>query len=463
MTTLEQIPAVVENLRAGFQSERTRPLEWRFEQLRGVERLLQEREHEILEALYADVGKPTMEAYLSEVGYVTREVNYVQKHLAKWTKAEKIKTPVIAQPGKSLVLKEPLGVVLIIGPWNYPFHLVMAPLVGALAAGNCVAIKPSEVAPRTSALLARWLPEYLDPQAVAVIEGGVAETTELLKQRYDHIFYTGNGHVGRIVMEAAAKHLTPVTLELGGKSPCILDEHVDLEVAVRRIVWGKFVNAGQTCVAPDYILAHEAIYERAISRIKATIFEFYGENPQSSPDYARIVNARHWQRLMKLVPSGEVVCGGTGDESQRYLAPTVLRNVPTDSLVMQDEIFGPILPVLPVQHMEQAIQFVNERPKPLALYVFTSNDTVAERVLHRTSSGAANVNHVWMHMAVPGLPFGGVGASGMGAYHGKHTFDTFTHRKAVLHKPTSMDPPLMYPPYTDSKSKWLRRLSGITF
>jgi acyl-CoA reductase-like NAD-dependent aldehyde dehydrogenase len=302
------------------------------------------------------------------------------------------------------------------------------------------------------------VPEYLDPDCFVVVEGGVPETTAVLKEQFDYIFYTGNGTVGRIVMDAAAKHLTPVTLELGGKSPTLVDKDVDLDVAARRITWGKFFNAGQTCVAPDYILAHEAIESRLIDKLRATVKEFYGEDPKKSKDFARVVNSRHVQRLSKLLGSGDVVTGGDYDESQNYLAPTILRNVREDSPVMQDEIFGPILPVIKVQDMDSAIEFVNKRPKPLALYIFSNNREVQDRVIARTSSGGMSVNHAVVHLSVPGLPFGGVGPSGMGAYHGKASFDTFSHKKSVLRKGFALDAPILYPPYTESKQKWLKKL-----
>lgn len=451
--------AAVARLRDTFDSGRTRSYEWRAAQLEALGRLVSENERAILDALHADVGKPGLEAFTAEVGYTLGEIAHARKSLRRWMKPERVATPLVTQPGSSRIHREPLGVVLIIGPWNYPFQLVGGPLVGALAAGNCVVVKPSEVAPATSALVARLVAQYLDPDGVAVVEGGVPETTALLEERFDHIFYTGNGTVARVVMAAAAKHLTPVTLELGGKSPCIIDRDVDLEVAAKRIAWGKFFNAGQTCVAPDYLLVHEEVHDALLERLVSTVREFYGDDPKASPDFGRIVNARHHQRLMKLLPgSGTAVLGGTGDEASRYLAPTLLRDVPHDAPVMEGEIFGPILPVLKIRTIDEAIRFVNARPKPLALYVYSQNVEVQDRVLANTSSGGAVVNHCWMHLAVPGLPFGGVGESGMGAYHGQHSFETFSHRKAVLRKPTSLDPPLLYPPYTAAKERWIRRL-----
>ena len=411
----EQISAIVARLRAGFDSGRTRPLAFRQQQLAGVARLLKECERRIEEALHHDLGRPSVEAFAGDIAFIAAELAFTRRRLPGWVKPERVSTPLVAQPGKSRIYREPLGVVLIIGPWNYPLQLVLVPLIGALAAGNCAVVKPSELAPATSALLAELLPEYVDGACLQVVEGAVPETTALLAERFDSIFYTGNGHVGRIVLEAAAKHLTPVTLELGGKSPCIVDRHTDLDVAARRILWGKFYNAGQTCVAPDYVLAHAAIEDALLARMKATLREFYGPDPRSSPDFGRIVNVGHHRRLVQLLAgSGEVLIGGEANEDERYLAPTILRNVPADAPAMADEIFGPILPVLRVHDVDEAIAFVNARPKPLALYLFTKDRGVQTRVLERTSSGGVSVNHTTMHLVVPSLPFGGVGRAAWG-------------------------------------------------
>jgi len=450
--------ALVKGLRAAFNSERTRPIEWRLGQLDALKRMCEEREAEIAEATAQDLGKPAIETFITEIAVTIAEIDYVRRRLRGWMKPERVPTALPAQPGRSYIQREPLGVVLIMGAWNYPFQLTLGPFIAAVAAGNCAVLKPSEIAPHTSALIARLVPQYLDRDCVKVFEGGIGPTTQLLTEQFDHIFYTGSGNVGRIIMEAAAKHLTPVTLELGGKSPTIIDRDADLDVAARRIVWGKFTNAGQTCVAPDYILAHESIKPALISKLKSCIQSFFGDNPRKSSDYGRIVNERHHRRLTKLLGSGRIVHGGEGSESERYLAPTLLDDVSPDSPIMAEEIFGPILPILSIRSIDEAISFVNARPKPLALYVFTSSGESADRVLERTTSGGAVVNHVIMHLAVPGLPFGGVGPSGMGAYHGRHGFEVFSHRKSVLKKPTVLDPPIAYPPYTEGKKRWIRRL-----
>jgi aldehyde dehydrogenase (NAD+) len=456
---LEHIRSTLSQLRATFETGRTRPYEWRARQLERLQSFLTENEAALVKALQEDVGKTQMDAWTAEIADVKTGIAHLQKNLRRYMKPEKVSTPLPLLPGKSMVVSEPLGVVLVISAWNYPIALALTPLAGALAAGNCAVLKPSEVAPLTSALLAELLPKYLDPEAVRVLEGGVPETTELLAQQFDHIFYTGSTAVGRIVMAAAAKHLTPVTLELGGKSPCIVDQHTDLVVAARRVAWAKFYTTGQTCIAPDYVLCHAAVHDAFVTQLVATIREFWGDDAKASVDYGRVVNSRHYQRLMGLIPgSGKVACGGTGDEGERYIAPTVLTEVPAESKVMGEEIFGPILPVLKVDSVEAAVRFINARPKPLALYLFSGDERSYEAVVNGTSSGGLVHNHALMHFAVPGLPFGGVGQSGMGAYHGRHSFDTFSHRKAVLKKSTSLDASLQYPPYTDSKKSWLRRL-----
>lgn len=449
---------VARSLRAYFRSGTTKTLAWRLSQLDALEHLLRERESDILAALHADLAKPASEAFTSEVGMTLSEVRHVRKKLRAWMKPERVRTSLVAMPGRSYVYREPLGVVAIIAPWNYPFQTTVLPLVGALAAGNCIVVKPSEIAPHSSALMAKWLPKYLDPKAVRVFEGGVPETTALLREKWDHIFYTGNGNVGRIVMEAAAKHLTPVTLELGGKSPAIVDDTADLDVAARRIVYGKFFNAGQTCVAPDYVLVHHDVHDALVNRMVSAIREFYGDDPKQSPDFARIIDERHHARLTRLLEGADVVTGGETDLGEKYIAPTILRNVRETDAVMQEEIFGPILPVVSVPDIGAAIAFVNRGNKPLALYCFSTSKSAQDRVLAETSAGGTTINHVWMHVGVPSLPFGGVGESGTGAYHGRHSFETFSHRRGVLKKSSLPDPPLLFPPYAPWKLRWIRRL-----
>jgi aldehyde dehydrogenase (NAD+) len=453
------ISTTVARLRQNFNVGLTRTYTYRQQQLAGMARFLKECEEEIKSALLADLGKPAAETLIAEIAITTLDLKHAQKNLAAWMKRKKVSTALIAQPGVSYIYPEPLGVALIIAPWNYPVQLTLAPLIGALAAGNCVVLKPSEVAPATSHLLATVLPKYIDSACLAVFEGGVPETTALLAEHFDHIFYTGSGTVGRVVMTAAAKNLTPVTLELGGKSPCIVDASTNLDVAVRRIIWAKFSNAGQTCIAPDYILVDAAIADSLLEKMKITLGDFYGDNPASSKDYGRIINSHHYQRLINLLSgSGDIYLGGNGDEAERYLAPTILRNVPDNAPIMADEIFGPILPVININNIDEAIAFINARPKPLALYLFSSDQSICERVIANTSSGSVAINYPMMQVTNPELPFGGVGASGMGAYHGKASFDTFTHFKSVLKKPTWIDLAMMYPPYSTTFTRLIRWL-----
>jgi aldehyde dehydrogenase (NAD+) len=455
----ERIVALVQRLRRSFVAGVTRPVEWRLQQLGKLQAMVDENEDALFDALKSDIGRCRFESFVAETSFLRGEIKHALNNLRRWLKPKRVRAPMPLQPAKAMIYREPLGVVLIIAPWNYPIQLALAPLVGAIAAGNCAVIKPGEVAAASSELLARLVPKYLDSDCFAVVEGGVRETTTLLAQRFDHLFYTGNGVVGRIVMQAAAKHLTPVTLELGGKSPCIVDEDVDLDVAAKRIAWGKFFNAGQTCIAPDYVLVHRSVEGRLLDKLSQTIKEFYGEDPKQSQDFARIINDRHVARLKQLLDSGEKVTGGQVDEEERYVAPTVLTKVDPKAAVMDEEIFGPILPVLPVDGIDQAIEFVNQREKPLALYVFTKNKESAERVLQRTSSGGVSVNDIAAHFMPHELPFGGVGPSGIGAYHGRASFETFSHKKSVVDKATYVDPALRYPPYDDNKYKWVRRLT----
>ncbi|MFI1105506.1 aldehyde dehydrogenase family protein [Streptomyces melanogenes] len=433
MNPIQEQPAdTVARLRATFRTGRTKPVEWRTTQLRRLRAMLTERGADLVESLRADLGKSPAEVQRTEIGFTVREIDHTLEHLAQWLRPEPAPVPEHLGGATAWTQYDPLGVVLVIAPWNYPAQLLLTPMIGALAAGNTVVVKPSELAPATSAVLARLLPEYLDPDAVAVVEGGIPETTALLAERFDHIFYTGNGTVGRIVMAAAVQHLTPVTLELGGKSPVFVDRDADLDTVAARLAAGKFLNAGQTCVAPDYVLTDPETARALEPALARAVEALYGADPQASAEYGRIVNERHFDRLSALLDSGRVVTGGQGDRATKYLAPTVLADVDPKSPVMREEIFGPILPIVTVADLDEAIGFINDRDKPLALYAFTESTTTRERLAAETSSGGLGLGLPLAHLTVSDLPFGGVGESGMGNYHGRYSIETFSHRKAVL-------------------------------
>ncbi|MEU0337828.1 aldehyde dehydrogenase family protein [Streptomyces bobili] len=436
--TPEQPADVVARLRATFRTGRTKPAHWRSGQLRRLREMLTERGDDLAAALHTDLGKSAKEAYRTEIDFTVREIDHTLDHLDEWLRPEPAPVPAhLGADARAWTQYDPLGVVLVIAPWNYPAQLLLAPLVGALAAGNAVLVKPSELAPATSAALARLLPAYLDTDAVAVVEGGIPQTTALLAERFDHIFYTGNGAVGRIVMRAAAEHLTPVTLELGGKSPAFVDRGTDLAVVADRLVRGKFLNAGQTCVAPDYVLTDPETAAALEPLLAEAVEKVHGTDPQTSGEYGRIINERHFDRLTGLLDSGRVVVGGSSDRRDRYIAPTVLADVDPASPVMREEIFGPILPIVTADGLDGAIAFINDRDKPLALYVFSESEGTRARIAAETSSGGLGHGLPLAHLTVSDLPFGGVGESGMGNYHGRYSMETFSHRKAVLEKPLS--------------------------
>ncbi|MFF1808282.1 aldehyde dehydrogenase family protein [Streptomyces sp. NPDC058251] len=432
----EQPADVVSRLRATFRSGRTKPVEWRTRQLRRLREMLTEHGEDLAAALHADLGKSSTEAFRTEINFTVREIDHTLEHLDGWLRPESAPVPAhLGDDASAWTQYDPLGVVLVIAPWNYPLQLLLTPLLGALAAGNAVVAKPSELAPATSDVVARLLPRYLDTEAVAVVEGGIPETTALLAERFDHIFYTGNGTVGRIVMRAAAEHLTPVALELGGKSPAFVDRDADLAVVADRLARGKFLNAGQTCVAPDYVLTDPETARALEPELAQAVEALFGTEPRRSAEFGRIVNERHFDRLSSLLDSGRTVTGGDSDRATKYIAPTVLADVDPKAPVMREEIFGPILPIVTVADLDEAIGFINDRDKPLALYVFTESDTTRERIAAETSSGGLGFGLPLAHLTVSDLPFGGVGESGMGSYHGRYSIETFSHRKAVLEKP----------------------------
>lgn len=455
-----RIADVFHRKRVFSQEGRTRSVSSRIGQLKVLKKAIKQNEQSILDALWADLRKPTLEGYGAEIAFPVREINHAIKNLRAWAKPVKVPTDLIDFSASSRIYSEPLGVVLIIGPWNYPFQLLLAPLVGAIAAGNCAILKPSEIAPHSSSVLATIIRDNFDPSFVSVVEGGPQETQILLSCGFDHIFFTGGTNIGKIVMKAAAEHLTPITLELGGKSPCIVDNDIQIDYTASRIAWGKFINAGQTCVAPDYLLVHRAIKKQLLEKIVTRLKEFWGEDPSKSPDYGRIVSDKHFVRLSQLLQDGDIISGGSMNSEDRYIAPTIIDKVSFEHKVMQEEIFGPILPVMDYEDLTEAISIVNELPKPLALYFFSKNKHNQERILRETSSGGVAINDTVSYEVSSSLPFGGVGPSGMGNYHGKASFDTFSHKKSVLNKSFLLDIRLRYPPYKQKLNfvRWLFRL-----
>uniref|UniRef100_A0A674P1S8 Aldehyde dehydrogenase n=1 Tax=Takifugu rubripes TaxID=31033 RepID=A0A674P1S8_TAKRU len=417
----------LQRAREAFLSGRTRAVEFRLQQLHALQKMITEKETDISSALKEDLNRSQYDTPLLELISIENEIKLAIEKLSEWAAPRPVEKNLLTISDEAYIQLEPLGVVLIIGAWNYPWAVTLLPLVGAIAAGNAAVVKPSELSESSSVLLRSLLPHYLDKDLYPVVTGGASETQELLRLRFDHIFYTGSGAVGRLVMEAAARHLTPVTLELGGKSPCYIDKDCNIRVACRRITWGKFANCGQTCIG------------RVVECIRQTLLEFYGPDPKSSPDYGRIISRRHFNRIMGLMEGYTAVVGGQSDASQRYIAPTVLKDVPPHSRLMQEEIFGPLLPIVTVSDMDEAIRFINEREKPLALYLFCSDKKAVKRMIEETSSGGVTVNDVLMHYTLCSLPFGGVGQSGMGRYHGKHTFDQLSHHRACLVRSLGME------------------------
>lgn len=443
--------------KAFFNTQQTKDISFRKEQLKKLSKAIKSYESDILEALYTDLGKNKVEAYATEIGITLKSIKNARKELKNWTKTKNVDTPLYLFPTKSYIKKEPYGTVLIIAPFNYPFQLVFEPLIGAIAAGNTAIIKPSELTPNVARVIKRLINETFDANYIEVIEGGIEETQTLIHLPFDYVFFTGSENVGKIVYQAASENLVPVTLELGGKSPVIVDETANIKVASERICFGKFTNAGQTCVAPDYILVHESVKDDLITALSKTLREFYGQNIQQSPDYGRIVNLKHYHRLTSLLNSAQmnIVFGGHSDEDERYIEPTLLDHVTNDSAIMQEEIFGPILPILTYQSLDEAIAYIHQRPKPLSLYLFSEDENATQRVINELSFGGGAINDTLMHLANPKLPFGGVGASGMGRYHGKYSFDTFTHEKSYIFKSTRLESGVHLPPYK-GKFKYIK-------
>lgn len=443
--------------RRGFRDGRCRSVEFRKEQLRQLKKMYTDHKDEFLQALAKDLRKPELESMLMEIKGCENDIDHILKRIDKWTK--NVDVPSLIPFDKSIIYNEPYGLVLIMGAWNYPMQLSMTPLHGAIASGNAAILKPSEVSPATADLIAKLLPQYIDKDCYQVVLGGVAETTELLKNQFDYIFYTGSPGVGKIVRDAANKHLTPCTLELGGKSPCYIDDSVDLDMAARRILWGKMVNLGQTCIAPDYLICSKEMQSKFVNKAKQILLEWYGENPKESDSLSRIVAERHVERLASLLEGQTIAHGGKYDKESRWMEPTILTEVSLDSKVMKQEIFGPILPIINFENYVDAMEYINKGEKPLALYVFTSEKELQDMFLSNVSAGGVCINDTIFHAGSPNLPFGGVGNSGMGAYHGKYSFDTFTHKKSVLSRSYNglIEKAMKsrFPPYTPGKQKLL--------
>ncbi|RZU53952.1 aldehyde dehydrogenase (NAD+) [Krasilnikovia cinnamomea] len=463
-----RIPETVTAAREHFDSGATRPLSARIRHLRALRAMLTENEPDFEAALWSDLHKSPAQTQLTELNVVVAEINHALRYLRRWARPKRGPVPVTLLPGRARLVPEPLGVVLVIAPWNYPVQLLLDPLVGVLAAGNTAVLKPSELAPATAALIARLVPRYFPDGAVRTVQGGVPEATELLAQRFDHIVFTGGGAVGRVVMRAAAEHLTPVTLELGGKSPVWFDDDADLPAVARRLAWAKFTNAGQTCVAPDYVMTTPDRVPALVTALRHAIDDLWGADPRASGEYGRIVNEHQFDRLVGYLTGAEVVIGGDHDRGQRYLAPTVV-TLPdggrpvvgplADHPVLREEIFGPVLPIVPVASAEEAVQVINAWDKPLALYVFSSSPRTRRLFERHTSSGAVVHNAALIHAAATGLPFGGVGPSGIGAYHGSYSWRSFSHLKPVLTKPLRPDTlRLAQPPFTARGVRLIRRL-----
>lgn len=450
---------LVSNHQKYFNSQCTHNITWRISQLKKLRQVITNNENKITQALHDDLSKPNQESWMAEISYVTSEINHTIKHLRKWSKKRNVYSPLVTLPATSYIKPEPLGTVLIIGAWNYPFQLILAPLVAVIAAGNCAVLKPSELSPATSRLLKELITQALDNNAYSVVEGDVKETTQLLECKFDHIMYTGNGRVAKIVMAAAAKNLTPVTLELGGKSPVFIDGSADIEITAQRIAWGKWLNAGQTCVAPDYIMIEEKNSQALIAALKKQISIMFSDKPIQSESYGRIINKKHCQRLINYLPNEDVSVGGDFDIEKKYIAPTIVLNPSTESLLMTEEIFGPILPIVVVKSFKHAIEYIVKNDKPLAAYLFTRNKQQEQTWVNSISAGSIAINDVMMFNAVTDLPFGGVGASGMGQYSGITGFDNFSHLKSIIKRRFIKEPLLRFAPFSMKKIrilKWLR-------
>ncbi len=455
------VQEIVNKQREYFNTGVTRTVSFRINALSRLRKRILANESDIYDALKKDLNKPELESYMTEVGMVLEEIRTFIKHTKRWAAAQYVRTPLAQFAGRSFIIPEPYGVALVMSPWNYPFQLSMVPLIGAVAAGNCVILKPSAYAPYVSQVMAGILSECFPAEYITVIQGGRQENQELLEQKFDYIFFTGGMEVGKLVMEKAAKHLTPISLELGGKSPCIVEKTADLKLAAKRIAFGKFLNSGQTCVAPDYLYVQEEVKDQLVKYLSQSIQEFFGNHPLENSDYPKIINEKHYKRIMGLMEGEKILAGGYGRNcggcNNLYkIAPTVIDKVTPDSKIMQEEIFGPVLPVMTFKHLAEVAGYVNSRPKPLALYLFTTDKKVEKYILKNISFGGGCINDTIIHLATPYMGFGGVGESGMGSYHGKYSFNTFSHKKSIIKKSNWIDLPMRYHPYSKRKEKLIR-------
>jgi len=455
-----QISELHQQQNAFFSSGKSKDVAYRKNLLKKLKNHITQREDDICNALYSDFKKPKFEGLAAETQFVLAELNYIIKNLEFWAKPKRVSGSLSSFPSKDWIQYEPLGKVLVISPWNYPFMLAISPLIGAVAAGNCVVLKPSELSPATSKILVEIVDEVFEPGHVSLVEGGVDVAQELLSLKWDHIFFTGSTRVGKIVYKSAAEHLTPVTLELGGKNPCIVDESAAIDVTARRIAWGKFLNAGQTCLAPDYLLVHQSIKDVLIDELKKVTAKFYGDNVESSPDFARIATSDQYESLKKMVQNDNVIWGGQFNDDDRFIAPTLVDEPSLDSKIMEDEIFGPVLPIYAYVKNEELDTFISRYGKPLSLYVFSKRKKFQTQILKKYSFGGGAINDCVLHIANKRMPFGGIGDSGFGGYHGEHSFYLFSHKKSIIKKPFIFDLPMRYPPYTLSE-KWMKKLKYL--
>ena len=451
------IEEIVKKEREYFKTGATLSYKFRLNALKKLKEAIIRNEKEIMNALFLDLGKSATESYMCEVGMVLSELKYAIRHLKEWIKRDRVTTPLAQFPSKSFIVKEPLGVVLVMSPWNYPFMLAIDPLIGAIGAGNCVVVKPASYAKNTSLVIKKLLGECFDERYVSVVLGGREENSALLEQRFDYIFFTGSVSVGKFVAEKASKNLTPVTLELGGKSPCVIDKTANLKISARRLAFGKFLNVGQTCVAPDYLLIEKSIKEEFLKYFKAEIVKMFGEEPLKNESYGKIINEKHFNRICRLIDKDKVIFGGESDEKSQKIAPTILDNVTLDDACMKEEIFAPILPVITYEKVEEAINIISKFEKPLALYLFSTDKVTINKFLNTVPYGGGCVNDTIIHLATTKMGFGGVGYSGYGSYHGKRSFLLFSHEKSIVKKSPSIDLPIRYQPYSKLKDKLIRK------